>query len=112
MAVRAVAFDIGGVLERVEAPDRWLGGWRERLGIDAAEFRAALAIVDPGDIIKTGGLSETRYRRRYAAALGLSRAQAEEFMAGMWDWYCGEPGRRAGRFRRGAAAAVFDGPAE
>jgi epoxide hydrolase-like predicted phosphatase len=90
VVVQAVAFDIGGVLERVAPSDRWLGKWQERLGLAAAEFQAALAGVDPGDVIKTGGLSEAQYRQRYAAVLGLSGAQVEEFIADMWDWYCGE----------------------
>jgi putative hydrolase of the HAD superfamily len=91
MVIRAVAFDIGGVLERVGNPDLALGGrWRERLGMGKAEFYAALASVDPDDVIMTGGLSEAEYAQRYAVALGLSAAQADEFMADLWDWYCGE----------------------
>lgn len=35
-------------------------------------------------------MSEAEYRQRSSAALGLSPAQADEFMADMWDWYCGE----------------------
>lgn len=56
----------------------------------AAEFQAAIASVDPDGVIRTGGLSEAQYRRRYASALGLSNLQIDEFMADMWDWYCGE----------------------
>jgi epoxide hydrolase-like predicted phosphatase len=90
VAVRAVAFDVGGVLAKVAPPDRWLGRWQRRLGLTAVEFQVALASVDPGDVIKTGGLSEAQYRHRYTAALGLTGAQVEEFIADMWDGYCGE----------------------
>ena len=90
MVIRAVAFDIGGVLERIAPPDQWLGRWQEHLGLGEAAFRAAIASVDPDGLITTGGLSEAQYRRRYTAALGLSRGQADQFMAEMWDWYCGE----------------------
>jgi epoxide hydrolase-like predicted phosphatase len=90
MAVRAVAFDIGGVLERVAPREHWLGPWRERLGLDPAEFGSALARVDPDDGIGTGALTETAYRQRFAAALGLSSALADEFIDDMWRWYCGE----------------------
>ena len=90
VVVRAVAFDIGGVLERVAPPGHWLGTWQDRLGLGAAEFQAAITSVDPDDIIKTGGLSEAQYRRRYAAALSLSGVRTEQFMADLWDWYCGE----------------------
>ena len=90
MAVRAVAFDIGGVLERVAPREHWLSPWQERLGLDAAEFASALARVDPDGGIGTGVLTEAAYRQRFAAALGLSSALADEFIADMWRWYCGE----------------------
>ena len=91
MTVRAIAFDIGGVLERVAPLGQLLDPWQERLGLDQASFRAGLSQVDPGGIIVTGGLSEAEYGAQYAAALGLSPAQASVFMADLWDWYCGEP---------------------
>jgi epoxide hydrolase-like predicted phosphatase len=90
MAVRAIAFDVGGVLERVAPRARWLDPWRQRLGLTAAGFAAALEGVDPDGGIGTGALTEAAYRRRFAAALGLSSAQTDEFMADMWRWYCGE----------------------
>jgi hypothetical protein len=99
VAVRAVAFDIGGVLERVAPMEQWLGPWRERLGMGEAEFVSALRRVDPDAVISTGGLTEAEYAQRYADALGLSDALLNEFMAGLWDWYCGRPGHRAHRVR-------------
>jgi hypothetical protein len=91
MAIRAVAFDIGGVLERVAPREHWLRPWRERLGLGEPEFAAAMARVDPDRGIGAGRLTEAAYRRRFAAELGLSSAQADEFIADMWRWYCGEP---------------------
>jgi putative hydrolase of the HAD superfamily len=90
MAVRAVAFDIGGVLERLGPVGQWLTPWQERLGMAEAEFESALGRVDPEGVISTGGLTEAEYSGRYAEALGLSGAQLTEFMAGLWHWYCGE----------------------
>lgn len=91
MPIRAVVFDIGGVLERVGEFETELGAkWQDRLGMTAADFGSALAGVDPGGLITLGALSEPEYGTRYAAALRLSRAQAHEFMADLWDWYCGE----------------------
>ncbi len=90
MAVRAIAFDVGGVLERVAPRAHWLEPWRQRLGLTPAGFAAALERVDPDGGIGTGALTEAAYRRRFAGALGLSSAQADEFMADMWRWYCGE----------------------
>lgn len=90
MAIQAVAFDIGGVLERVSPQQDWLRPWQERLGLAEPEFTAAIARVDPDHCIGTGRLTEAAYRRRFAAELGLSSAQADEFIADMWRWYCGE----------------------
>jgi epoxide hydrolase-like predicted phosphatase len=91
MAIRAVAFDIGGVLERVQDPDLALGQrWQERLGLTRAAFYQAMASADPGQLATTGGLSESQYKERCTVALGLTGTQPDEFMADMWDWYCGE----------------------
>lgn len=90
MAIRAVAFDIGDVLERVGPPSQFLEKWRLRLRIPEAQFQVALASVDPDGLIRTGGLTEAEYKARYASALGLPAARADEFMADLWDWYCGE----------------------
>jgi HAD superfamily hydrolase (TIGR01509 family) len=89
MAIRAVAFDIGDVLERIDPIQRFTGPWRDRLGMSEPDFEAALATVDD-HVTHVGGLSEAQLARQYAAALGLSAAQTAEFMADMWDWYCGE----------------------
>jgi hypothetical protein len=74
MVVRAVAFDIGGVLERVAPREHWLGPWRDRLGMSEPEFESAVSRVDPDDRIEVGSLSEAEYSQRFAAALGLSGA--------------------------------------
>lgn len=82
----------------------------------AEELRAAVASVDPDGIIRTGGLSEAQYRGRYAAALGLPGVQIEEFMADMWDWYCGELDRElagyAASLRPRYATAVLSNSAD
>ncbi|HUZ35515.1 MAG TPA: HAD family phosphatase [Streptosporangiaceae bacterium] len=116
MPVRAVAFDIGGVLEEVAPPDQWLGSWQRRLGMSADGFEAALAGVDPGGLITTGGLSEAKIRQRYADALGLPEAAAQEFMADLWDWYCGELDEDltafAASLRPGCATAILSNSAD
>lgn len=91
MAILAVVFDIGDVLERIDDPDQVIGGkWRARLGLTEAGYADAMGGVDPGRLNRIGQMSEAEYRQRCSAALGLSPAQADEFMADMWDWYCGE----------------------
>src|SRR5262245_33733256 len=82
--IRAVVFDIGGVLERVDPPDAWLGKWRDRLGLTEAEFEAAAASTDRSQPAMTGGVTEAEYRQRWAEALRLSEADADEFWNDMW----------------------------
>ncbi len=109
MAVRAVAFDIGGVLERVGPAEQWLGPWRERLGMGKAEFELALARVDPEAVIRTGGLTEAEYAGRYADALRLSSAQLAEFMADLWHWYCGDVDQELMAYAAGLRPAYLTG---
>jgi epoxide hydrolase-like predicted phosphatase len=91
MAILAVIFDIGGVLERVGDADAELGAtWRDRLGMEQAAFTSAMRRVDPDSRAQIGELSEAAYRERCAAELRLPPGQADEFMADMWDWYCGD----------------------
>jgi HAD superfamily hydrolase (TIGR01509 family) len=89
--IRAVVFDIGGVLERVDDYETVLGAaWRERLGMSPETFVAALAAIDPGGLSETGEMSESEWADRSANCLGLSPGQRQEFLADVWDWYCGE----------------------
>ena len=92
MGIRAVAFDIGGVLEIVDPPAQFLERWRQRLGLSAVDMRQLLwplTRADPGNQAKTGRITEAQYRQRCTTTLGLSGELADEFMAGFWDWYCG-----------------------
>ncbi len=94
MAITAVAVDLGGVLEAIDERREFLDRWRPQPGLSSAEYSRSLlwplGAADPGAGVKTGGLTESELRERYAAALGLNLAQASEFMADLWDWYCGE----------------------
>lgn len=98
MTVKAVVFDIGGVLERVDDdawPEVWIGRWERRMNLPAGHVLARLAQHEsPGDLttgdLTTGGMTEAQMRQRYAEALELDDAQADQMMAEMWDAYCGE----------------------
>jgi HAD superfamily hydrolase (TIGR01509 family) len=93
MAIRAVVFDIGGVLERVDDdawPEVWVGRWERRLNLPAGHVLAALAEHAPAGEMVTGGVSESQMRSVYAEALGLDDDQADQMMAELWDAYCGE----------------------
>jgi epoxide hydrolase-like predicted phosphatase len=121
MGIRAVAVDLGGVLERVDEPAEFLDRWRQRLGMTEQEYLGVLlwplTRADPDGGAKTGRVTEADLRQRYAAALGLTQTQTSEFMADLWDWYSGEldaelAGYVAGlrpRFRTGILSNSVDG---
>ena len=119
MAIKAVVFDIGGVLEHVQDdawPDIWIGRWARRMNLPADKVVAALAAAEPiGDIV-TGEISETQMRERYARALGLDDDQAQQMMAEMWDAYCGVLDRPmrdfAAGLRPGYATAILSNSAD
>ncbi len=93
MTIRAVAFDLGGVLEDVAPAEQFVAQWQRRLGLSdeqVRQLRWPLTRTDPGDQVKTGAVSEAQYRQLCLSALGLSGTGADEFMAALWDWYSGE----------------------
>lgn len=93
MPIKAVVFDIGGVLERVDDdawPEVWIGRWERRRGLPAGSVMTSLAQHGPDGDVVTGGVSEQRLRATYAAVLGLDDDEADQMMAEMWDAYCGE----------------------
>jgi len=81
MTIKAVAFDVGGVLERVGDVDLWLEAWRQRLGCERRDFDERAASVDPQGLIGTGGMTEAQFRQGYVDAFGFTQAGADEFMA-------------------------------
>lgn len=93
VAIKAVVFDIGGVLERVDDarwPQRWLSRRTHLAGVSPLQVEAHVAQHETENKGVTGTLSEAEFRRVYADALGLDDGQADSMMAEMWDGYCGE----------------------
>jgi FMN phosphatase YigB (HAD superfamily) len=92
VTIRAIAFDLGGVLEDVGPAEDFVFGWRARLGLTEARVAGLLwplTRADPGDQVKTGAVPEAQYRQQCLDALGLAGRMAEDFMASFWNWYCG-----------------------
>jgi HAD superfamily hydrolase (TIGR01509 family) len=92
VTIRAIAFDLGGVLEDIGPAEHFVAGWRERLGLTEAQVAGLLwplTRTDPGDQVKTGAVTQDQYQRRCLDVLGLTGETAEEFTAEFWDWYCG-----------------------
>jgi FMN phosphatase YigB (HAD superfamily) len=76
--VKAVVFDIGGVLERISGPEAFTEGWRKRLGMTGREFDSATRHVDrEAQTTRLLPLTEREYRQCWVDALGLSESQGE-----------------------------------
>lgn len=86
MTIRAVVFDIGGVLEinpeRV-APQRW----EARLGLPAGAISERLSDIWTGGSIGTVGLNEVE--QAVTGRLGMDDQQLAEFMGDLWREYLG-----------------------
>ena len=87
MTIRAVIFDIGGVLEIDPASD-WLERWAGRLGLNwPDDMTARLEPISRAGNIGTITLAQAQ--QQIAAALGLDAAQLARFMEDLWTEYLG-----------------------
>ncbi len=85
MAIKAVVFDIGSVLEVIDdevfpAPFETRHGLGEGAVLSVPDLDA-----DPG----TGGVSEAEVRAHWQRHLALSDRQVDELMRDFWTWYVG-----------------------
>jgi epoxide hydrolase-like predicted phosphatase len=97
-AVRAVVFDIGGVLE-VTPRLGVTGHWAARLGLRPGELRERLRDVREGGAV--GAISEREARRRTGELLGLADEQVDAFMADVWREYLGTLNVELAEYLRG-----------
>ncbi len=86
MPIRAVVFDIGGVLELTE-PGSLERIWAPRLGLGPGELGARLAGVSAAGAV--GAISEQQASQRIAEILGLDASQLRAFLADLWAEYLG-----------------------
>ena len=89
MEVRAVVFDIGGVLERPTDTDLD-GRWERRLGLEPGEFLARLRRSALGRAANLGRVSETEFGQMLGELYGLDQPTTGELLEDLWDWYVGE----------------------
>jgi FMN phosphatase YigB (HAD superfamily) len=86
VAVRAVVFDIGGVLE-VTPYLGVTGKWERELGLGGGELGPLIEeVADAGAI---GAISEEEAVQRIGEILRLGRQQLDAFMADLWANYLG-----------------------
>ena len=89
MPVRAVAFDIGGVLE-VPTDNALAGRWERRLGLPRGELFGRLRRSGLGRDANLGRVSAAGFALALGRLYGLDRPTTEELLAELWDWYVGE----------------------
>jgi len=90
MVIRAVVFDIGGVLELdvIELVDIGLDArWEQRLGLQPGELDQRMEPVWLAGSL--GECTEEDVHQEMGKRLGMNQEQVEEYMREMWDWYCG-----------------------
>jgi epoxide hydrolase-like predicted phosphatase len=86
MTIRAVVFDIGGVLEIT--PDLGVTAlWETRLGLPAGELDRRMHDAWAGGSI--GTITEQGVHQAIRDHLGLDEQQLAAFMAGLWRQYLG-----------------------
>jgi HAD superfamily hydrolase (TIGR01549 family) len=86
MSIKAVVFDIGGILEVTPS----LGVtdlWESRLGLDRGEINRRMHDIWEGGGI--GTISERDVHQAVAERLGLDKPRLEEFMGWIWREYLG-----------------------
>ena len=103
---RAVAFDVGGVLEVTPATG-WAARWEERLGLDSGELGRRLGSVWRAGAI--GTISERHVTPSIRQILGLGGEQAAALMADMWAEYLGTLNTELAEYARGLRARCRTG---
>lgn len=88
MSIRAVVFDIGGVLEFTPAMGM-AEKWEDRLGLGRGELPERLgAVFAAGNV---GALTEPEIHVRIGQVLALGAGTVDAFMADLWTEYLGTP---------------------
>jgi len=87
MAIRAVVFDIGGVLE-ITPHTGWVEKWEARLHLSPGELGKRLS--EGWEDGSVGKLSAEAVAQHVAKSMGIDQEQAKALMADFWQEYLGE----------------------
>ncbi len=87
MTIRAVVFDIGGVLE-ITPHTGWVEKWEARLHLSPEELGKRLG--EGWDDGSVGKLSAAEVEQNVAKIMGIDQEQARALMADFWEEYLGE----------------------
>ena len=103
MAIRAVIFDIGGILEVIPSGGdptalfpEMMAQWDARLGLPQGELDRRLTemserLLSAGKDGGIGTLSEAEWRDEIRLVTGWDQPLLDDFMRDFWDVYCGNP---------------------
>jgi epoxide hydrolase-like predicted phosphatase len=86
MTIRAVVFDVGGVLE-ITPRTGWDRQWETRLYLQPGALHERL--IDVWRDGSLGKITEAEVERRVSKILGLNRTQVDAFMQDLWAEYLG-----------------------
>lgn len=87
MTIRAIVFDIGGVLE-ITPRTGWVEKWEARLHLRPGELDERLMNVWIDGSL--GAISEEDVKKRIGELMGMDQAHVEALMADLWEEYLGE----------------------
>src|SRR5260370_9512622 len=82
MAIRAVVFDIGGVLE-ITPRTGWVEKWEARLHLKPGELDERL--MDVWRDGSSGNISEEEVEKSVGGIMGMDQGQVEALMADLWE---------------------------
>jgi epoxide hydrolase-like predicted phosphatase len=88
MPIKAVVFDIGGVLEYTPETG-WIDRWKERLTVDPIDFFKRLHEMGLDGSI--GPCTEDEWLAGFKEVSGMEQDQIDEFMNDLWTEYVGQP---------------------
>jgi len=106
MTIRAVVFDIGGVLEFSGAMD-FERTWEPKLGLADGSIEAAMHDMWVAGAI--GTVTEAQVHAAMRDRLGLAADQVEAVMADMWRQYLGSPNTELIEYARALRPRVRTG---
>lgn len=102
-AIRAVVFDIGGVLE-ITPPTGWMERWERELGLPPGTIGVRCGDLWAGG--STGEIGLDVIEAEVATRLGLNPQQIGAFMTDLWAEYLGTPNEELIAFARALRARV------
>jgi epoxide hydrolase-like predicted phosphatase len=89
MTIRAVVFDLGGVLETNIDTDTH-AKWEKRLNLKPGELRERYFSTSWLIDATFGKFTEEEMLRKLGEIYSMNPAQVDEFMQDFWDRYCGQ----------------------